>query len=66
MCGICVADQMVNSPPAARVDDDAARLHERRDEPLLDVPPLDDHLGVRERLVDVAAGAGRAESKTQV
>ena len=43
-----------------RVDDDAARLHERRNQPLLHVAPLDDDLGARERLVGGPAGAGRA------
>ena len=38
MCGICVADHMVQLL-AGRVDDDGARLHERRDEPLLAEPP---------------------------
>ena len=35
---------------ALRLDDDRARLHERRDQPLLDEPPADDDLGVGERL----------------
>ena len=50
---------------AGRVDDDAARLHERRDQPLLAVLALDDDrlAGVGDRVVDVAAGArlGRVE-----
>jgi hypothetical protein len=44
-----------------RVDDDRARLHERRDEALLAVLALDDDAvlaGLGDRLVGVAAGAG--------
>ena len=44
-----------------RVDDDRARLHERRDQPLLAVLALDDDaVGARlgDGVVDVAAGAG--------
>ena len=41
MCGIWVADQIVNSSPT-RSHDDRARLHRGRDQPLLDVAALDD------------------------
>jgi hypothetical protein len=48
---------------AGRVDHDAARLHERRDQPLLAVLTLDDDAvgaGLRDRVLDVPAGAGLA------
>ena len=66
MCGIWVADQIVNRSPDSRVDDDAARLHERRDQPLLPVAPLDDDLGVRERIVGEPPVPAAAESKIHV
>ena len=59
MCGIWVADHM-RDLLAGRVDDDRARLHEGRDQPLLAVLALDDDAvgaGLRDGLVDVAAGA---------
>ena len=48
---------------AGRVDDDGARLHEGRDQPLLAVLALDHDAvaaGLLDGLVDVAAGAGLA------
>jgi hypothetical protein len=43
---------------ALRLHDDRARLHERRDEPLLHEPPADDDIGVGERLLGVTGRAG--------
>ena len=51
---------------ALRLDDDRARLHERRDQPLLDEPPADDDLGVGEGLVGVRARAGLAGVEDEV
>ena len=57
MCGFCVVFQSVSSPVAGdELRDRAARLHRRRDQPLLDDPIADDDVGRLERRVDVAAG----------
>ena len=60
MCGIWV-ERPHGELLTGRVDDDGARLHERRDQPLLAVLALDHDAvaaGLLDRLVDVAAGAG--------
>ena len=50
---------------ALRLDDDRPRLHERRDQPLLDEPAADHDVGVRERLVGVDPVPASPASKTK-
>ena len=55
MCGICVDDQSVYSPVAGIGSHErAARLHRVGNQPLLPVVLLDRHLGIGERLLDLA------------
>ena len=66
MCGIWVADHIVICSPVGSTT--VERLHEGRDQALLAVLPLEHDAvaaGLRDRLVDVAAGAGLGESDFQ-
>jgi hypothetical protein len=49
-----------------RLDDDRARLHEGRDQPLLDEPPADDDVRVGEGLLRVGSRAGLAGVEDEV